>query len=155
MPANQEIERKFLLDSLPSQLGQAESSQLRQGYLSVEDAEVRLRQSDDRYTLTCKRGDGLVRDEAEIDVSQSQFETLWPLTSGRRLEKTRYRLPYQGLLIEIDVYHGILKPLRVAEIEFPDRESSDAFIPPDYFAREVTDDSRYKNRSLCQFGVPN
>jgi adenylate cyclase len=43
---------------------------------------------------------------------------LWRLTVGRRLEKTRYRIPLGRLTIELDVFHGKLRGLIVAEVEF-------------------------------------
>ena len=56
--------------------------------------------------------------------------------------------------IELDVYTGALEGLRVAEVEFPDDAAADAFEPPAWFGREVTDDARYKNRALARDGAP-
>ena len=48
-----EIERKFLVKKLPEDLKQYECRQLEQGYLCTEPV-VRIRRSDDTYTLTYK-----------------------------------------------------------------------------------------------------
>lgn len=155
MSLTYEIERKFLVASLPPQLADAPRKQLRQGYLASDENEVRLRQSDGDYTLTCKRGDGLKRLEQEISLSPEQFETLWPLTEGKRIEKVRYCISHEALTIELDVYAGALHPLQVAEVEFESVEQSEAFSPPPYLAAEITSDTRYKNRSLAEQGLPS
>ena len=37
------------------------------------------------------------------------FEVLWAQTSGMRVEKTRYKIPYGKYIIELDIYEGHLK----------------------------------------------
>jgi CYTH domain-containing protein len=154
MSATVEIERKFLVKHPPSMDG-VPHSQLRQGYIATGTTEVRLRDTDGCFTLTCKRGDGLVRREEEITIDAEQFNALWTLTEGQRIEKTRYRIPEGTLLIELDVYHGSLEPLIVAEVEFDSQEASLTFCPPSYFGTEVTEDKAYKNKNLALEGLPN
>ncbi|EDY85100.1 adenylate cyclase [Verrucomicrobiia bacterium DG1235] len=149
-----EIERKFLVDSLPEELPQQKSKRLRQGYLASGEDEVRIRHDQESYTLTCKRGHGLKREEREIEITQKQFDALWPLTETCRVEKTRYLIPAGKLTIELDVYHGRHRPLIVAEVEFDSVEESQKFSPPLYFGVEVTKDQSYKNRQLAQNGLP-
>lgn len=151
MSGGTEIERKFLLDGMPDDAGAATRTSLRQGYLALDgDVEVRLRQAGERCTLTVKGGRGLVRLEEELDLDAPRFEALWPLTEGRRLEKTRYALPLAGgLLCELDEYHGPLAGLLVAEVEFPSPAAAAAFAPPSWLRREVTGDDRYANRTLA------
>src|SRR5947209_18122082 len=102
-----EIERKFLVRKLPDDLTSCRSTEILQGYLvSLDDGlQVRLRKSGERYTLTFKRGSGNVREEREIQLTATQFETLWPATEGKRLVKTRYEIPLGEHTVEIDVYH--------------------------------------------------
>jgi adenylate cyclase len=56
--------------------------------------------------------------------------------------------------IELDVYGGDLEGLVVAEVEFASEEDADAFDPPAWLGREVTDDPRYKNQRLARDGAP-
>jgi adenylate cyclase len=153
-----EIERKFLVAEPPSDLGRWPSSAIEQGYLAVADdgTEVRVRRRDrDGAVLTVKSGGGRRRVEEEFDIEVERFERLWPLTEGRRLEKTRYELASDdGSVIELDVYAGDLDGLVVAEVEFDSDEAADAFARPRWFAREVTDDPRYKNQRLALEGAP-
>ncbi len=153
----QEIERKFLIrgSSLPDGLDSIPRKQISQGYLAVspDGTEVRLRRKGDRCYLTVKSPGALQRTEREIELTSDQFEHLWPATSGRRLEKTRYLIQLNDHQIELDQYAGALAGLLVAEVEFPTIEASQAFAPPDWFGREVTQDERYKNRNLALYGL--
>lgn len=152
---NREIERKFLINEPPDDLNKYPNHKIEQGYLAVtDDFEVRLRKKGDRYYQTSKSEGGLVRKEVEIELSPDQFDALWPLTEGKRIEKTRYNIEYEGFLIELDLYSGSLKGLRVAEIEFQTEDLSETFTPPDWFEDEVTDDKRYKNKYLALHGLP-
>jgi adenylate cyclase len=149
-----EIERKFLLKSLPTEL--QGGTPILQGYLAQdEQLEVRIRQYGSDYFLTVKEGSGLVRKETEIALSVEQFQALWPSTEGRRLEKVRSLVNCGALQIEIDRYLGELAPLLVAEVEFASIEESERFTKPDYLGREVTDEEAYKNSSLAIHGIPD
>jgi adenylate cyclase len=156
MPEGMEIERKFLSDRLPDDLDKYPAREIDQGYLAItDDVEVRLRRYGEQTFLTIKSGGDLARVEEEIEIDARRFEVLWPLTDGRRLEKRRSVIPSgDGLTIELDVYHGSLSGLRVAEVEFDSAAAAEAFAPPAWFGREVTDDPRYKNKRLATEGLP-
>lgn len=152
-----EIERKFLLDARPADLDDHPRRAIEQGYLAVDDdgAEVRLRRADDTTTLTVKSAPGLERVEEEIRIDARQFESLWPLTAGRRIVKTRHLVPLaDGLTAEVDSYDDALRGLLTAEIEFPSVTASEGFAPPEWLGREVTGDERYANRTLALRGPP-
>ena len=116
---------------------------------------MRVRRRAGEATLTVKSGGGRTRVEEEIAIEPERFERLWPLTEGRRIEKKRYEIEADGgLTIELDVYAGELEGLVVAEIEFGSESDADAFAPPPWLGREVTDDQRYKNQRLAREGAP-
>ncbi|MFN3524712.1 MAG: CYTH domain-containing protein [Paracoccus sp. (in: a-proteobacteria)] len=151
----QEIERKFLVGTMPDLSG-ARASALRQGYVTAPEdtVELRLRQSDDSFVLSIKSGEGMVRSEREIAIDAPQFETLWPATEGRRIEKTRWTGDLgAGLVYELDIFAGDLAGLLTVEVEFGSAEAADAFVPPDWFGAEVTSDKRYRNKSLALSGA--
>jgi adenylate cyclase len=149
-----EVERKFLVPH-PPELEGTESDEIEQGYLAVgADGEVRLRRKGDQLLLTAKRGSGISRDEAEVELDPEAFERLWPLTEGRRLHKRRHVIPQGDLKIEVDVYEGDLEGLVVAEIEFDSKEEARGFEPPDWIGEEVTGDVRYLNETLATRGRP-
>ena len=127
-----EIERKFLVPSLPDDLARYPLAVIDQGYLALtpEGVEVRVRRKGGRCFLTVKHGAKLSRTEVELPISLAQFDELWPLTVGRRLRKTRYDLPGPGgLVIELDVYEEALAGLQTADVEFPDEPAAHAFEP--------------------------
>jgi adenylate cyclase len=150
-----EVERKFLV-SRPPDLGGATTDEIEQGYLAIgSDGEVRVRRKGDRLLLTAKRGSGLSRQEAEIELDPRSFDELWAMTEGRRLQKRRHVIPLGELKIEMDVYGGDLEGLVVAEIEFPSEEEAKAFEPPGWLGEEVTGDHRYLNETLATAGAPS
>lgn len=154
-----EIERKFLVErreDLPPDLDRHVREHIDQGYLALDDAaEVRVRRRGTRAFLTVKSTGGRTRVEEELEIDDGRFGRLWPLTEGRRVRKTRTLLPAAGgLTIELDVYADALEGLVVAEVEFDSEQAADAFEPPAWLGREVTDDPRYKNRSLALDGRP-
>jgi CYTH domain-containing protein len=149
-----EIERKFLVTEPPVQ--ETRPVRIRQGYITTgdDDTEVRLRQKADRFFQTIKRGAGLSRLQTEIELTQRQFDALWPQTEGRRVVKDRYEISYRGRVVELDVFHGALEGLIIAEVEFDSVDDSESFNPPDWFGEEVTEDPGYRNRTLSLAGVP-
>jgi len=148
---NREIERKFLVKSLPDDLKRSRSFVIEQGYLATEWAgrQVRLRKRGHTASLTFKVRRGTHREEREIRLSPKQFAALWPGTAGRRLRKVRYEIPWDNRLIELDIYRGRHAGLVVAEVEFPDRASCRKFKAPCWFGREVTREKRYSNVRLA------
>ena len=153
---NTEIEKKFLLKEMPEDLKQYPNNEIYQGYIVItdDDIEVRVRKKGRKYSQTIKKGWGLERSETEIELDEKQFEILWPLTEGKRVEKTRYEIGYGDKIIELDIYRGKLEGLITAEIEFKSVDESKEFITPDWFGEEITNDERYKNKNLASVGIP-
>jgi adenylate cyclase len=152
-----EIERKFIVSDVPPEVTHAPSVPMRQGYLSIDTdrlLSVRVRSEGEACRLTIKSGQGVKRTEVELPLSRDQFEALWPSTISS-LEKTRYRIDYDGFAVEVDVFEGDLAGLVLAEVEFESEESAASFDPPLWVLREVTDDPRYLNQSLSLHGLPS
>ena len=136
----QEIERQFLVRTLPDTLEQYDSVLIRQGYLCVtREREVRLRDQNGSYQLTVKDGQGNSRTETETSLTAEQFNTLWPATRGQRIEKRRYFYPCRGLVAHLDCYLGDLAGFNVLEMEFASLADSNAFSPPDFCGEEITE----------------
>lgn len=149
-----EIERKFTIDQLPEGLPADRGSAIRQGYLSIEPVEVRIRTRDgDSHELTVKSLGGLNRTEVNVPITADQFEELWPLAE-RVVEKTRHVVELDGQTVEVDIYRGKLAGLVVSEVEFSTESEAGAFAPPPWFGTEVTDDRRYRNAALAAADAP-
>jgi len=149
--ANIEIEKKWKLAS----------KKIRQGYIVEEKwehfetksgieipkeaSEVRLRQKGDRFYLTFKGDGGLTRFENEEEISKDKFDSLWPLTEGKRVEKIRAEIKLGGKVLEVDVFTD--RDLVLAEIEFDSEEAANNF--PD-IGEDVTADKKFKNKNLAK-----
>jgi adenylate cyclase len=151
-----EVERKWLVHT-PPDLPVHQGRRVTQGYIALAEdgTEVRLRQIGAQYFQTVKSKGGLVRGEIEVELTKPQFEALWPATAGRRLEKTRYRVPWAGKHVEVDVYDGALAGLVVAEVEYTSTSESAQFPTPPWCGTEVTQDEAYKNMHLALHGMPS
>lgn len=91
-----EIERKFLVKKLPEDLKQYECRQLEQGYLCIEPV-VRIRRSDDTYTLTYKGKGLLVREEYNLPLTKEAYEHLKPKADGILITKNAIRYPIRAI----------------------------------------------------------
>src|SRR5262245_52635927 len=147
-----EIERKFTVAGLPEGLP-GPGAKIRQGYLSVEPVEVRIRAEDEARELTVKSLGGLSRVEVGLPLSAEQFDELWPLVIAF-VEKTRHRVELGEAVAEVDVYGAKLEGLVVAEVEFASEEKALAFSPPSWFGDEVTEDERFRNSALARVTTP-
>lgn len=166
---NTEIERKFLvsIENLPD-LSKRNYMDVSQGYIqSVGCSYVyRLRQvlhmSSDGYNLGEQcfqtiKGLGLkVREEYEIELLKPQYHQLWPLCKNISIHKFRYEIPIEGYehSAYIDIYKNELEGLITVEVEFNTEERCDAFVPPAWFGREVTEEKEYTNFHLSINGLP-
>lgn len=149
-----EIERKFVVRELPAKVRERPGDDIRQGYLSIEPAEVRIRSREGRpHELTVKSVGGLERAEVNLPLTPEQFDELWPLVQ-RSIEKERTAFQVGEWTAEIDIYGGKLAGLVVAELEFPSVAEAQAFTPPLWFGSEVTTDPRYRNVALAAADAP-
>lgn len=147
-----EIERKYLIttDSIPCRLEDFPARQIEQGYLCT-DPVVRIRRDNEDYVLTYKSKGLMMREEYNLPLTEEAYAHLKTKTDGQLITKTRYMLPLDGgLTIELDVFHGSLAPLILAEVEFPDEETASAFRPPAWFGEDVTFSSKYHNSTLSR-----
>jgi CYTH domain-containing protein len=143
-----EIERKFLVKD-DSWREQAVGSHYRQGYLSTDpDRTVRARVAAGKGYLTIKG--------RTMDAARAEYEYVIPVQDAEALldelckppliEKTRYRIDYQGLVWEVDEFEGENAGLVIAEVELA---SADQVIAlPAWVGEEVTADPRYYNANL-------
>lgn len=144
-----EIERKFLIKTLPKHLERYEKKQITQGYLCTNPV-VRIRQSNDAYFLTYKGRGKMVREEHEFPLDAKAFGHMCSKIDGILIEKTRYLIPLEdGHMAELDIFQGKLAPLQLVEVEFSSVEEADCFLPPDWFGEEVTHAEKYHNSNLA------
>lgn len=145
-----EIERKYLVPSLPDNLSLYKSKKIAQGYLCI-DPVVRIRRSNDDYYLTYK-GEGLMaREEYNLPLTKEAFNHMLPKVDGLLIEKTRYLIPLDNnLTAELDVFEGALAPLTLVEVEFSSIDEANSFVPPSWFGEDVTESGKYHNSYLSR-----
>ena len=151
---DREIERKYLLRTLPVETATAPRVEIDQGYLPGERILERIRRvtspSEVRYYRTIKMGSGIDRLEIEEETTELFFNTVWPLTRGRRVQKRRYTMRGDGDEWVVDEF--VDRPLVLAEIEL---EAVDQRVQhPSWLDavldHEVTDDNSYTNYRLAR-----
>lgn len=144
-----EIERKFLIPTIPEHLEQYSFHVIEQGYLCTSPV-VRIRRQDDEYILTYKSKGLMVREEYNLPLTADAYDHLKAKTDGIIISKKRYLIPLPGgLTAELDIFEPPLAPLVLVEVEFPTAEEAHAFFAPPWFGEEVTFSDKYHNSRLC------
>lgn len=150
-----EIELKFLVDEIPSHIVTLSPTEIHQTYLAVGNEEVRVRKkirgNTISYTMTVKKGSGLVREETEIDITASTYNQLLAGSNKTPLIKVRHQIVMNGKVFELDVYENThIERLKTIEVEFTSEEEAHAFQKPDWFRTDVTSLIEFKNQCLWQ-----
>jgi adenylate cyclase len=146
-----EIERKFLLAGDGWRGVTSERLQIRQAYLDGDGkASIRVRITDNcTATLTIKsRNAELRRLELEYAVPILEAEAMIPLRRGSVIEKVRHKVPFGGLVWEVDEFAGENEGLLIAEVEL-DHEHQYVELPS-WIGPEVTGQTQYYNGSLVR-----
>ena len=157
-----EIERKYLVRSLPDNLEQYEHIEIEQAYLCTSPT-LRIRRMGDAYILTVKErlraGSTAIHNrEEEFALSAQSYQQLLSKCDSGRVSKTRYRIDlrqqtgdgsYVGLTAELDIFHGRHDGLLLVEVEFPNTDTANAFVPPEWFGEDVSSDPCYRNSFLA------
>ncbi len=143
-----EIERKFLVLSLPNNLNDYPCHQIEQAYLCTGPV-VRIRHQDEDYILTYKSGGMMARQEVELPLNAKSYRHLRKKADGTIITKKRYVIPLDNSLkIELDIFEDMLEGFIMAEVEFPTVEEANAFIPPAWFGKDVTFISDFHNSHI-------
>lgn len=153
---NVEIEYKFLIKGQIPNLHIAEYAELQQGYLiDVDKKIIRVRTSDCSVPELGKQGFITVKGPRTTEIGVPEFEMEIPFDYATSflsrcqyvLSKTRYCIPNSdGLIWEIDQFHGPLEGMWIAEIEVP---NEDVFPNlPEWIHCDVTDVKEFANINL-------
>ena len=146
-----EIERKYLVTAPPSDYHTWEAIQMEQAYLCT-DPVVRVRRQGDEYILTYKGKGHMVREEYNLPLNEQAYEHLLEKADGNVIRKRRTRIPWQSYMIELDIFEAPFEGLMLAEVEFETELEAVAFIPPEWFGRDVTFEKEYHNSTLSRKG---
>lgn len=145
-----EIERKYLVSSIPDDLTRYKCRTIEQGYLSTNPV-VRVRKDNDEYYLTYKGSGMMAREEYNLPLTKESYEHLIKKADGNIITKHRYEIPDgTGKTIELDLFDGVFKGTILAEVEFNSIEEANAYIPPAWFSKDVTLDKAYHNSNMSK-----
>ena len=138
-----EIERKYLISSVPFALSSYPCRKIEQGYLSTAPV-VRIRRDNNDYILTYKSKGMMIREEYNLPLTAEGYEHLRPKADGLLITKKRYCIPFGTYTIELDIFEGELAPLILAEVN--------SFTPPEWFTEDVTYSGKYHNSYMSHHG---
>ena len=143
-----ELERRYLLRELPSDLAGQENSWLIVDRYIV-DTRLRLRRMIEMESgeIVFKFGQkyrassqsGVETTMTTMYLDEEEYDCLSKL-EAREIVKKRYRYVSDGLEYGIDVFEGKLKGLILAEIECETEQDCERLQTPSFSLREVTED---------------
>ena len=148
---NTEIERKFLVRSDAFMAQATTHYEIMQGYLCKEPGKtIRVRIRDTRAFLTIKSSrlrEGLAKFEWEREIDLADAHELMQICLPGAISKTRYIIPTNNdRKWEVDVFHGRLDGLVLAELELGDEHET--FDRPEWLGEEVTGQPQYYNANM-------
>jgi len=149
-----ELERTFLAKYIPEGLHNSPSREIVDLYFpkSNPHPKLRIRKIGDKIEMTKKKpidNDVSQQIEQTIELSEAEFKELTKLDC-HKTEKTRYYYEFDGKKAEIDVFHGKLEGLVMADFEFDEISEKDSFQMPDFCLADVTQDEFTAGGILCQ-----
>lgn len=156
-----EIERKFEIDFIKHGkvikeiMDKYTISKLMidQSYISL-NPEIRLRNcNNESFELTKKEkyGDSTIsRIEKNVSIDKDFYDMLLAGTNGRSFKKTRYIIEMthddKPHIFYLDLFEDEQDP--VIEVEFTSENEANAFVPPEWFGKEMTGPSVNKKLAL-------
>lgn len=153
-----EIEKKYLVRRMPEDLEQYGKWEIEQSYLCKCPA-IRIRRKNEEYLLTYKNRpdqtapDGTpslcIAQEVEVPLTKESFEHLRKKADGICIVKTRYRIPYQDHVIELDLFHADYEGFCLAEVEFGSVREAEDFVAPEWLGADVSGDYHYTNSYMA------
>lgn len=161
-PIPLETERKYLIEypdlSLLEKHPSCRKSEIVQTYLnSGENEEIRVRMRTENgastYTKTVKKKiSGIKRIELEQRISKEEYivELLDADKTRQPLAKTRYCLPCDEYVFEIDIY-PFWNDKAIMEVELESEDETPKIPDIIKIIKEVTGDDSYKNSKLAEF----
>jgi len=146
-----EIERKFIIEKdLWYALKKPSGILIQQAYLVNEPEKViRVRVTESSGYLTIKGPTvNATRSEYEFAIPKTEALQIMDQFTNTRIDKTRFKIEFEGKTWEVDEFWGDNEGLIIAEIEL--KSEDEDFTKPAWIGREVTKDHRYYNSYLSE-----
>lgn len=149
-----EIERKFLVPTLPENWDTYPFHQIEQAYL-CRDPVVRIRRQDNEYYLTYKGRGKMAREEVNLPLNEKAYLHLKQKADGNIIRKKRLLIPLDPYMLELDLFEEPFDDMALAEVEFPTVEEALSFTPPAWLGKDVTEDNRFHNSRMSRTRYKN
>ncbi len=154
-----EIENKYLLSyekavNFINSIKNYKVDKIEQAYFAYTPKYTkRVRKLNNKYILTVKKGNGIIREESEKRINKKIYKKLIKRKIGKIIKKNRYRFELDRYRFELDIFKSNLKKLAFLEIEFQDKKELKNFILPDtlknIIIKDVSEDMHYTNAFLA------
>jgi len=145
-----EIERKFLVKSSQYKDQAIKEIRIQQGYLSSHpERVVRIRITDNQAFITIKGKGEISRFEWEKEITFKEGEELIKLSEPGIIDKTRFLVPSESHMFEVDEFYGENEGLVIAEVEL--KSENETFVLPNWLGKEVTGIQKYYNAHLKKY----
>lgn len=146
-----DLENTDLLEIIKPLLGTTEMEQ-------VSEVRVREKAGEDKtsFTLTAKSTGGEVREEYEVEIDEKRFQELLKFGNMGEISKERFECEItEGVIAEVDIYHGKLEGLVTIEVEYDAESVSQAEVEAliHNFAGKgevISEYQSYKNKNLAK-----
>jgi adenylate cyclase len=145
-----EIERKFLLKTIPPEIAHRDSQLVYQSYLPGDYHPVRVRIIDGARAFLTVKGEreNFTRDEEETQIPVKAAKMLLGAFHTPLIIKTRYIIYYDNIMWTIDHIHTPDdEDVWLAEVELSSEDQELSI--PDWVANEVTHDKNYYNEVIA------
>lgn len=147
---NEDLSDKILHNNLDDKVI-CSIEEIEQGYIKFDPEVLITNVNNQEFYLTYKKIGKLQRRELEERISREQYQILLEAVKGRIIKKTRFYIALDNeLSAKIDVYNEELDGLITVDTEFKTIDAASNFIVPSWYGPEVTDDKRFKNKSLAK-----
>ena len=155
-----EVQRLFLLDSLPEPLTRASSHiQIFDNYIAQTRLRLRSVRNPERRKWThilqqrfpASEGDLSCIKVAEIFLNAAEYQH-FKIFEGAEIRKNRYFHEFDGRMMAFDLFLGKLWGLNMAKVEFESIEEAKMWEVPSFAVFEVTGDPFFAGESLSRKG---
>ena len=150
-----EIERKFLIESMPD-LGNIKPQIYERHFLSRNpSSEIRIQKKGEKYEFERKEKiNNLMSKKDKFEITKEKFFKLKENSKGI-ISRESYLLS-KNPEISIKIYHGKFEGLKRVEVEFENEVEAHEFKPLVWFGKEITDsplgsDSKLADLSKIEF----
>ncbi len=149
-----EIERKFLVKDTTCTSVASNIIHIRQGYICADSnntVRVRLVNNEEANITVKGNRNGMGRPEYEYTIPMLDGIGILSICKYT-IDKIRYMVKYNDIMISVDVFTGSNTGLVIAEIEFTDTTiAQNTNLLPDWIGEEVTDNELYYNLNLARY----